>query len=48
MGRLVAQVPNEDPDRLRRILDAKYRSIGVRRLSTLVKRQIGLAVAKGM
>ncbi|GFR41104.1 hypothetical protein Agub_g1749 [Astrephomene gubernaculifera] len=29
MGRLVAQVPNEDPERLKRVLDAKWRTIGV-------------------
>ncbi|KAK9816917.1 hypothetical protein WJX72_007072 [[Myrmecia] bisecta] len=29
MGKLVAQVPNEDPARLQRIQDAKYRTIGV-------------------
>lgn len=29
MGRLVAQVPNEDPDRLKRVMDAKWRTIGV-------------------
>lgn len=30
MGRLIAQIPNEDRARLSRILDAKYRVIGVR------------------
>ncbi|PNH05806.1 RIB43A-like with coiled-coils protein 1 [Tetrabaena socialis] len=29
MGRLVAAVPNEDPERLKRVLDAKWRTIGV-------------------
>ncbi|KAG2450209.1 hypothetical protein HYH02_000310 [Chlamydomonas schloesseri] len=29
MGRLVAQVPNEDPERLKRVLDAKWRTIGI-------------------
>lgn len=29
MGRLVAQIPNEDPDRLKRVMDAKWRTIGV-------------------
>ena len=29
MGKLVSQVPNEDPERLSRVLDAKYRTIGV-------------------
>mmetsp|Transcript_32571 Transcript_32571/g.97196 ORF Transcript_32571/g.97196 Transcript_32571/m.97196 type:complete len:368 (-) Transcript_32571:452-1555(-) len=29
MGRLVTQVPNEDPERVKRVLDAKYRTIGV-------------------
>jgi hypothetical protein len=29
MGRLVAQLPNEDASRLGRVLDAKYRCIGV-------------------
>lgn len=30
MGRLVAQIPNEDPARLARVQDAKWRTIGVR------------------
>lgn len=30
MGRLTAQIPNEDPSRLSRVMDAKYRMIGVR------------------
>jgi hypothetical protein len=30
MGRLIHQLPNEDPARLSRVLDAKYRCIGVR------------------
>ena len=30
MGRLTSQIPNEDPDRLSRVMDAKYRMIGVR------------------
>ena len=29
MGRLVAQIPNEDPSRLARVQDAKWRTIGV-------------------
>uniref|UniRef100_A0A7S0S1F6 Uncharacterized protein n=1 Tax=Chlamydomonas leiostraca TaxID=1034604 RepID=A0A7S0S1F6_9CHLO len=29
MGKLVAQIPNEDPERLKRVLDAKWRTIGV-------------------
>ena len=29
MGRLVAQIPNEDPARLARVQDAKWRTIGV-------------------
>ena len=29
MGKIVAQVLNEDPERLRRVLDAKSRTIGV-------------------
>ncbi|KAL6749955.1 coiled-coil protein associated with protofilament ribbons [Haematococcus lacustris] len=29
MGRLVACVPNEDPERLKRVLDAKHRTIGI-------------------
>lgn len=29
MGRLIHQLPNEDPARLSRVLDAKYRCIGV-------------------
>jgi hypothetical protein len=29
MGRMVAQIPNEDPERLKRVLDAKWRTIGV-------------------
>lgn len=29
MGKLVAQVPNEDPERLKRVLDAKWRTIGI-------------------
>jgi hypothetical protein len=31
MGRLVSRIPNNDPDRLQRILDAKSRLIGVGR-----------------
>lgn len=30
MGRLLSRVPNENPDRLQRVLNAKYRTIGVR------------------
>ena len=30
MGRMVAQIPNEDPARLARVQDAKWRTIGVR------------------
>ena len=30
MGRGIAQLPNEDPARLGRVQDAKWRSIGVR------------------
>lgn len=33
MGRLVAQIPNEDPARLARVQDAKWRTIGVREAS---------------
>ncbi|GMH34129.1 hypothetical protein BSKO_01963 [Bryopsis sp. KO-2023] len=33
MGRTVAHVPNENPDRLARVLDAKYRTIGVDKLA---------------
>lgn len=29
MGKLNAQVPNEDPERLKRVMDAKYRTIGI-------------------
>ena len=29
MGRFVQQVSNEDPERIKRVLDAKYRTIGV-------------------
>mmetsp|Transcript_39826 Transcript_39826/g.88539 ORF Transcript_39826/g.88539 Transcript_39826/m.88539 type:complete len:368 (-) Transcript_39826:472-1575(-) len=29
MGKIVAQIPNEDPERLKRVLDAKWRTIGV-------------------
>ncbi len=28
-GRFVQQIPNEDPERIKRVLDAKYRTIGV-------------------
>lgn len=30
MGRLMSQIPNEDPARLARVQDAKWRTIGVR------------------
>lgn len=30
MGKIVSQIPNEDPERLKRVLDAKWRTIGVR------------------
>ena len=33
MGRMVAQIPNEDPARLARVQDAKWRTIGVREAS---------------
>lgn len=29
MGKLIAQITNEDPERLKRVLDAKWRTIGV-------------------
>mmetsp|Transcript_10904 Transcript_10904/g.18922 ORF Transcript_10904/g.18922 Transcript_10904/m.18922 type:complete len:368 (+) Transcript_10904:113-1216(+) len=29
MGKMVAQIPNEDPERLKRVLDAKWRTIGI-------------------
>lgn len=29
MGKLVAQIPNEDPERIKRVLDAKWRTIGI-------------------
>lgn len=29
MGRIVSHVSNNEPERLRRVLDAKYRTIGV-------------------
>mmetsp|Transcript_9223 Transcript_9223/g.17301 ORF Transcript_9223/g.17301 Transcript_9223/m.17301 type:complete len:368 (-) Transcript_9223:329-1432(-) len=29
MGREISQLPNENPDRLKRVLDAKYRTIGI-------------------
>ena len=28
-GRFVQQIPNEDPERIKRVLDAKFRTIGV-------------------
>ena len=28
-GRFVTQIPNEDPERMKRVLDAKYRTIGI-------------------
>lgn len=30
MGRLMSQIPNEDPARLARVQDAKWRTIGVK------------------
>jgi hypothetical protein len=30
MGRLMSQIPNTDPGRVARVMDAKYRCIGVR------------------
>lgn len=35
MGRLVAQIPNEDPARLARVQDAKWRTIGVSNASCI-------------
>lgn len=35
MGRLVAQIPNEDPARLARVQDAKWRTIGVSKASCI-------------
>lgn len=29
MGRLNSHIPNEEPERLKRVLDAKWRTIGV-------------------
>ena len=37
MGRLVAQIPNEDPARLARVQDAKWRTIGVMLLVMLTQ-----------
>ena len=46
MGRLVAQIPNEDPARLARVQDAKWRTIGVnlRRCLLACAQRWGLAV----
>eukprot|EP00891_Asterochloris_glomerata_P005719 jgi/Astpho2/5719/fgenesh1_pm.00079_%23_56_t len=43
MGRLTAQIPNEDPARLQRIQDAKWRTIGVRHASCTAQSRAGIS-----